>query len=131
MALVTLNRRPGRPGRGDLAGSAVLGTGVTATGGGNHVNADGLLARVVEVVNGATNNVIFNVEVSPDGTTWYTALQRVGANAFALTAITVAGSTSALVHVSAYDALPYVRVNVGTANANGTTFTLHAAQGTP
>lgn len=107
-----------------------LGDNVTATGGGDHVDSFGYLIRTLEVRNGAANNVIFNVEGGfrrSDGTIhWYTLATRTdGSDTFVVTAETVAGAANAVFEISPTPVTDYIRVNVGTANANGTDFYLH------
>ena len=81
--------------------------------------------RSIQVVNGATNNFVSTVQGSNDGVTWVDLAFRADSSAsYAKTGVTVAGSATAVWFLSPDDWTRFVRLNVSTANANGTTATI-------
>jgi len=111
-------------------GDVTLGTLTTATTS-DYAKTVGYNAKTLEVRNGITTSCIFTVEGGfkrSDGTIhWYTLATRLtGSATFATTALTITGSTNTLYEIAPFPTCDYVRVNVSTHNANGTTFYLHA-----
>ena len=111
-------------------GKATLGLAIDDTGGTDHTEAFAYLIRTLEVKNGAANNVIFNVEGgfrrNDETIDWYTLATRTDAgDTYDVAAITQAGSVDAIYEISPTPVTDYIRVSVGTGNANGTDFYLH------
>lgn len=78
----------------------------------------------VQAVNGITNGVTFTLEGSIDGVNWYTLAYTTGSDtAYVKTAVVLAASAKTLLFLPPADFVRYVRVNVSSANAVGTTFT--------
>ncbi len=101
-------------------------TAITATGATDAVNVSRFHRVAINVVNGATNSVIFTVEGSLDGTNFSTVAYGTGSSAaYTTAAATVTAGVKSIVFLPDSDLLNYVRVNVSTANANGTTFTVY------
>jgi len=110
-------------------GKVTLGTLTTATTS-DEVRVVGYLVRTLEVVNGITTTIAFTVQGGfkrTDGTiSWYTLGTRaVAGTAFSTTALAPVGGASAIYEIEPTPAADYIRVNVSTPNANGTTFYLH------
>jgi hypothetical protein len=101
-------------------------TAITATGGTDYADVRSSDLLSLEVLNGATNSVIFTVEKSDDGTHWLTTAYGQGSSAaYTQAALTVTGGSYAILHLPPDDYFRFLRVNVSAANANGTTFTVH------
>lgn len=99
----------------------------TATGGSDYANVEGFSRNSIYVVNGATNNVVFTIQGSLDGTNWETiSYKLLSSGTAAESNITVAGDAKDIVHISPTEYIRFLRVNVGTANANGSTFTVYS-----
>lgn len=102
-------------------------TSVTNTGGTSSAGVQFRPRISIVCDNGATNNVIFTVEGSLDNSNWYTIAYREDAtDSWTITSHTVGGSTNDVVFINHYDYVRWIRVNVATANANGSTFTVYA-----
>lgn len=102
-------------------------TGVTATGGSDFADCLGFSRNSIYVTNGATNSAVFTVEGSLDGTNFETISYRLlGSGVYAESNVTVTAGSKDAVHLSPLDFFRYYRVNVGTANANGTTFVIYS-----
>jgi hypothetical protein len=103
--------------------SATLGT-ITANGATNWVNTFGFAGRIyVAVVNGITNGVTYNVQGSEDATTWVTLATRADSSAsYATTAVTTPAASTGVLYLNPIDVPRFLRVNVTSANSNGTTF---------
>lgn len=101
-----------------------LGT-VTANGQTDHADVSGFVSRIyVHVDNGATNSVVWGVDGSHDGTNWFAVGWRRSTGTFATTDVTTTAGTKEAVFLLGTDCPRYVRVDVTTANANGSTFQL-------
>lgn len=99
----------------------------TATGGSDWALVEGFSRHSIYVVNGASNSVVFTVEGSLDGTNFETISYRLlSSGVYAESNITITAGNKDVVHFSPTEYFRYLRVNVGTANANGTTFTLYS-----
>jgi len=100
-------------------------TSIVATGATDFAPMTYRARTTVSVTNGASNNVIFTVEGSCDGSNFATMGWRPdSATSYVVTASTVSGGATVLHHLDPGDYIRYLRVNVSTANANGTTFTV-------
>jgi hypothetical protein len=101
-------------------------TAITATGATDAVNVARFHRVAINVVNGATNSCIFTVEGSLDGTNFFTVAYGAGSSAaYTQGARTTTAATKEGVFLPDADLLNYVRVNISSANANGTTFTVY------
>lgn len=101
-----------------------LGT-ITANGATDYADVTGYVSRIyIHVSNGATNSVVFGVDGSHDGTNWFPVAWRRSAGTFATTDVTTTAGTEEAVYLAGTDTPRYVRVDVTTANANGSTFHL-------
>ena len=101
-------------------------TAITATGATDAVNVSRFLRVGINVVNGATNSVVFTVEGSLDGTNFTTVAYGTGSSAaYVVSAATVTAGVKSILFLPDADLLNYVRVNISSANANGTTFTVY------
>lgn len=113
-------------GGGGAARQVTLGS-VTAQGPTpDYTDCWGYASRIyVVTVNGATNGVTYNVQGSWDGTTWFSLATRAdSAASYANTAVTTTAGSTGVLFLNPLDCPRYVRVNVTSANANGTTFTV-------
>ena len=108
---------------------------ITNTGSSDYLVTTGLQRRSVMIVNGATNSVTFTVEGTPDHTGaagWVTLATRADSSAaYSKTGVAVAGSATQVLFVSPDDLIACIRVNQSIANANGTTYTVHAEAAGP
>ena len=113
---------------GQLIRSQIIGgAALTATGGSASVTIAGWKRATILVSNGITTAAIFTLEGSPNGSDWFTIAYGQGASAaYTQAPLTVAASTKALLFLPPSDGILWVRVNISTANANGTTFTMFA-----
>jgi len=86
----------------------------------------GFASRIyVVTVNGAANSVVYNVQGSWDGSTWFNLATRADSSAtYANTAVTTTAGSTAVLFLNPIDCPRYLRVNAGTANANGSTHTI-------
>lgn len=102
-------------------------TSIVATGATDWADTTYASRVTIQVVNGASNNVVSTIEGSLDGTNWFTLAYRVEASsAYTTGNWTVGGGAADIVHLDPSDYVRFVRVNIGTANANGSTFTVFA-----
>ena len=93
----------------------------------DHADVTGYVSKVyISVDNGATNSVAWGVEGSHDATNWFSLAWRQGTGTYATTDRTTTAGTKEAVFLSPIDTPRYVRVDVTTANANGSTFALFA-----
>lgn len=116
---------PGTP-SGSPARIYTLGSRTTA-GVTDHADVTGFVSRIyIHVDNGATNSVVWGVDGSHDGTNWFALGWRQGTGTYATTDRTTTAGTKEAVFLSGIDTPRYVRVDVTTANANGSTFLLMA-----
>ena len=101
---------------------------VTHTGGTGSADVT-LESRIaIYVTNGAANNVVFDVQGSMDDTNFFDISYRVSSDVVYATLgtdVTVAGGTKQVIFISPSEYVRFVRINVGTANANGTTFDVY------
>lgn len=119
--------------RNSTAGSQVITdatdhvtTAITATGATDSVEVKHVNRVAIGVVNGATNSVVFTVEGSLDGTNFSTIAYGSGSSAaYTQSSKTVTGGSKAILYIPPDDFVYFVRVNIATANANGTTFTVY------
>lgn len=103
---------------------------ITATGPTDFAEVSYATRMALQVVNGATNSVIWTPEGSIDGSVWVPLTWKVaGTTAITAGARTTTAGTSEVLFLSDIDFIRFVRVNVGTANANGSTFTAAAMAG--
>lgn len=103
--------------------SHAAGAPITATGATDFADVTYLKKVALNVVNGVTNTVIFTPEGSLDGVNWFPLTFKVaGTTAIATGARTTPAATAEALFLSDIDYIRFLRVNVGTANANGTTF---------
>jgi ATP-dependent protease HslVU (ClpYQ) peptidase subunit len=103
-----------------------LTTAITATGATDFADVRFCRAVSINVVNGASNSAIFTVEGSLDGTNFETVAYGSGSSAaYTQAAKTTTADDDDLLFLPPDDHLRYVRVNVATANANGTSFTVY------
>lgn len=100
----------------------------TATGGSDWALVEGYSRHSLYVVNGASNSVVFTCEGSMDGTNFEAGIsyRLLSSGSYAESNITVTAGAKDVVHFSPTEYFRYLRVNVGTANANGTVFTLYS-----
>lgn len=102
---------------------------ITATGPTDYADVVYLTEYAIQVVNGATNSVIWTPEGSIDGVVWVPLGYKVqvaggaASETFATGARTTAAGASEVLFISADNYLRYLRANIGTANALGSTFT--------
>jgi hypothetical protein len=107
--------------------SATLATAKTSTGRTDSADVIGYVSRVyIHVDNGATNSVVWGVDGSHDGTNWFELAFRRETGTYATTDRTTTSAVKEAVFLSGPDTPRFVCVNVTTANANGSTFVLHA-----
>ena len=94
----------------------------------DHADISGYAQRVyIAVANGITTAAVWTVQGSHDGINFFTCAWRLDSSAaYVVTARTTTASTFEAVFLSGPDVPRYVRVNVSTPNANGTTFELYA-----
>lgn len=103
---------------------------ITATGGTDFAEVSYATRMAIQVVNGITSSVIWTPEGSINGTVWVPLTWKVaGTTAITTGARTTPAATSELIFLADIDFVRFVRVNVGTANANGSTFTAAAMSG--
>lgn len=101
-------------------------TAITATGASDFADVRFVRRVSIGVVNGASNSVIFTVEGSLDGSNWETVAYGTGSSAaYTQSAKTTTAGDDDILFLPPDDFLGYVRVNVSTANANGTTFRVY------
>lgn len=101
-------------------------TAITATGATDYVDVRRVNRAAIGVVNGAANSVIFTVEGSFDGTNWETVSYGSGATgSYTQASKTTTAADDDLLFLPPDDFFFYVRVNIATANANGSTFTVY------
>ena len=132
MASITLGMRTDHSGD-TFSGSRTLTdatdhttTAITATGATDSVNVSRMRRVGINVVNGAANSCIYTVEGSLDGTNFSTIAYGKGSSgAYTQSSATTTAGTKEIIFLPDADLLNYVRVNVGTANANGCTFTVY------
>lgn len=112
---------------GNGAFEAVLGT-VSSTAATDHTDVREKHERIyIAAENGASNSCVFTVQGSHDATAWVTLVLEINPSTFAeVTEVTVTAGADDLVFLNPYAVPRFLRVNVTTANANGTTFTLCA-----
>ena len=100
---------------------------VTTTGGTDYADVRGFSRHSIYVSNGSANSVIFTIQGGLDGTNFETISYRLlTSGSYAESNITVTAGSKDVVHLSPTEYFRYIRVNVGTANANGTKFTLYS-----
>lgn len=110
----------------NTAVSYALGT-PTANGPTDHADIIGYVSRVyIHVDNGAANPVVWGVDGSHDGTNWFEIGWRRSTGTFATTDVTTTAAVKEAVFLAGTDCPRFVRVNVTTANANGSAFVLLA-----
>lgn len=81
----------------------------------------------IMVVNGAANNVVFTVQGSPNNSDWFTiGYTEDSSDSQTVTGHTVGGGVTDIVFVSPNQYIRWLTVNITTANANGSTFTVFA-----
>ncbi len=119
----TLYDGPWAGGGGQAAYAQLNASPITAIGPTDHVECTGYAGRIyVVTVNGATNSVIYGVQGSWDGSTWFNLATRADSSAtYANTGVTTTGGSTAVLFLNPQDVPRYLRVNVTTANANGST----------
>lgn len=101
-------------------------TALTATGGSDYVDIIHVGRVSIGVVNGASNSCIYTVEGSLDGTNWETVAYGSGSSAaYTQAAKTTTAGDDDILFLPSADYLRFVRVNIATANSNGTTFTVY------
>jgi hypothetical protein len=92
----------------------------------DYADITGYVSRIyIHVANGATNSVAWGVEGSHDGTNFFPIAWRQGTGSYATTDRTTTAGTEEAVFLSGPDTPRYVRVDVTTANANGSAFVLY------
>lgn len=107
--------------------SAVLGS-ITTNAASDHTDVFGYTGRIyIAAENGITNPVTFTVQGSHDATTWVTLVLEINPSDFSdITDVTVLAGADEIVFLNPAGVPRYLRVNVTSANANGTAFTLNA-----
>lgn len=113
---------------GSGAQEYVLGTITTAVES-DYADLVGEHERVVLAIeNGATNSCVFEVQCSHDGTNWVTIVLSIDpTDGSEVTSHTVTAGAYDMLHFDPHAVGRYIRVDVTTANANGTSFSLSAA----
>lgn len=103
---------------------AQLGSVTTIAASPYYASSVGYAGRLyVVATNGATNSVIYNVQGSYNGSSWFNLATRADSSAsYVTTAVTTTAGAQACLFLNPLDVPVYVRVNVTTANANGTSF---------
>lgn len=102
---------------------------ITATGATDYYECAYATTATITIDNGAANSVIATPEGSVDGVTFYALAYKVlgSTTVVAGTAKTTTAGTKEALVLQDIPNVRFVRMNVGTANANGTTFRVFLA----
>ncbi len=106
----------------DFTDGTTHSTTLTSSAATDFIDISRIVRGAFQVVNGATNSVVFTVEGSIDGVNFSTISYGTGSSgAYVQTAVTQVASAKAIYFLPDADVLRYIRLNVSSGNSVGTT----------